>query len=89
MINQKVLNSLFKPYKLKPFIQVVKKGERTNKRIHDLDVHLKAFLSYDKQEHIQRLKDNECSKSKNRSCGNIDCEYNLLKYNYFDDGDVI
>lgn len=71
------LNKLFKPYV--PKFQTLDDLKGNNKRLDKFIENATNPIKLKK-----RLKANECSKSADRTCGNIDCQYNLLKYNYFD-----
>ena len=70
---QEQLNKLFKPFKLE--FQTINSVKNKSTRLRKI---------FDKDRIIKRLETNQCSKSKNRLCGNAECPYNLLKYNYFD-----
>ncbi len=67
------LNKLFKPYKLE--FQTIKDVKKKSTRLSKI---------FDEKRIAKRLIKNQCSKSEDRSCGNVDCQYNLLRYNYFD-----
>ena len=72
---EKQLKSLFKPYhvRFKTIADFRNKSTRMKK-------------IFDEDRLIERLKSKECSKSKNKMCGNMECKYNLLKYDF--NGDV-
>ena len=70
---QNQLKKLFKPYKLKfQTIHDVKNKSTRMKKI------------FDEKRIKDRMIKKQCSKSKDKSCMNVDCQHNLLKYNYFD-----
>lgn len=75
-MNVDVLNGLFKPYKLK--FQTIDDFKGRNPRLDKF-----LDLTIDEDELIK----SQCSKSADRTCANIDCKYNLLKYNYFECAD--
>ena len=67
------LKSLFKPYRIK--IETISDIRNKSTRLRKI---------FDEDRIVKRLETNQCSKSKNRLCANVECPYNLLKYNYFD-----
>ena len=73
---QEQLNNLFKPYVLK--YQTLDDLKGNNKR-------LDKFV--DNIRDVDRIKASQCSKSADGTCANLECIYNLLKYD-FDGGDV-
>lgn len=60
-MNVKVLNNLFKPYKI----------------IFD-DMNLLFDEKHDKKLFMEILMDIECPKSKNETCANVECDYNII-----------
>lgn len=70
-----VLNGLFKPYELK--FQSINDYKGKNARLNKF---IELLTHVDVDEKIRT----QCSKSADRTCANIDCRYNLLKYNYFE-----
>lgn len=75
-MDKKTLNSLFKPYILR---------FQTLDDLKGINPRLNKFV--DNIKNIDEIKESQCSKSADRTCANIDCCHNLLKYNYFDDFD--
>ena len=76
-MNAEMLNNLFKPYIIK--FQKLEDFKGLNPR---LDKFIDNMTNPIKVKESMKAK--ECSKSADRLCANIDCPYNLLKYNYFD-----
>jgi len=73
-MNRIALLKQFKPYQVR--IQTIADLRSKSTRLSKI---------FDEKRIIKRKIENQCSKSKNRECGNIECPYNLLKYNYFED----
>lgn len=69
---QEQLKKLFKPYKIK--FQTIKDVKNKSTRMKKI---------FDEKRIKKRLIETQCSKSKNKSCMNCDCQHNLLKYDYF------
>ena len=72
-MNKTTLERLFKPFKLE--FQTIATVRNKSTRLRKI---------FDEDRIIERLKTRQCSKSKNRLCGNSRCPHNLLKYNYFE-----
>lgn len=70
---QEHLKKLFKPYMVR--FQTISDVKNKSTRLSKI---------FNEDRIVERLKKKQCSKSKNKLCANLDCQYNLLKYDYFE-----